>query len=103
LKIKSDIHSGQTFQQCDQVRNWWKEQAHLAGKWAKNPNQIPAGLYVPGVTNVVPPTYPPVETAPPTTPTTPPTAPTTPSSGHPTTCGGYVNGIYYPDRSGSCG
>jgi len=102
LKIKSDIHSGQTFQQCDQVRNWWKEQAHLAGKWAKNPSQIPAGLYVPGVTNVVPPAYPPV--APPSTPpTAPATPPTTPPSGNPTTCGGYVNGIYYPDRSGSCG
>jgi hypothetical protein len=78
MKIKSDLHAGMTYTECDAQRNYWKSMAK-SGK---------CNAYYP------PTTYPPT-TYPPTT--YPPT--TYPPSGS----GGYVNGVYYPDYSGTCG
>jgi hypothetical protein len=64
-----------TFAECDQQRDWWKKQAEMMEVYAKSSSTTPpAGLWFP---------------------TTSPT--------YPTTGGGYVNGVYYPDKSGVCG
>ena len=79
MKIKSDLHAGMTYTECDAQRNYWKSMAQ-SGK---------CNAYSP------PPYYPPTYYPPTTYPPTyyPPT-----SSG-----GGYVNGVYYSDMSGACG
>jgi hypothetical protein len=78
MKIKSNVHAGMTYQECDAQRNYWKKMAQ-SGK---------CNAYYPPAS--YPPTYYPPTYYPPTYPPT--------SSG-----GGYVNGVYYADMSGSCG
>ena len=73
MKIKSDLRAGMTFEECDIQRDKMKAAAQ-AGKCSY----------------LNPPTP-----YPPTKPTYPPTTPTT--------GGGYYGGVYYPDRSYSCG
>ena len=69
MKIKSDLHAGMTYAECDAQRNYWKNMAKSGYCTGYNPQPYPPAPYPP---------YPP--------------------SG-----GGYVNGVYYPDRSGTCG
>lgn len=78
MKIKSDLHAGMTYTECDAQRNYWKSMAQ-SGKCT--------GYYPPYP-------YPPT----PYPPTPYPPTPYPPSGG-----GGYVNGVYYPDYSGACG
>jgi hypothetical protein len=80
MKIQSDLHAGMSLSQCEASRNYWKGLVK-SGTCVANP-------------------YPPYPTTPPTT-TYPPTYPTYPT--YPTTGGGYVNGVYYADMSGTCG
>jgi hypothetical protein len=77
MKIRTDIHAGTTFAECDVQRDCWKQQAELMEKYANGSGSIPSGLQFPPYT---------------CSGTTPP-----PSGG------GYVNGVYYPDKSGVCG
>jgi hypothetical protein len=76
MKIKSDIHAGMTYAECDSQRNYWKSMAQSGHCTGYNPP--------------VPYPYPPYPPYP-------------PSPTYPTTGGGYVGGVYYPDRSGTCG
>lgn len=114
MKIKTDIHAGAcytTAQGCYDQRDFWKEQARNMEMYAKG-QQSTAGLYVSPyppkgysgswagqqVTNA-PMTIECINTAtgqPVTPPTKPPTTPPT------TGTGGWVGGVYYPDRSGVC-
>lgn len=109
MKIRSNLSAGQTFEQCDQQRNWWKQQAELMEVYAKSSSSTPpAGLWLPTSGSPSYPSYPttgggyvngvyyPDQSGVCGTSTVPPT--TTP----PTTGGGYVNGVYYPDKSGIC-
>lgn len=78
MKIRSNLSAGQTFTECDQQRNWWKKQAEMMEVYAKSSSKTPpAGLWFPTTGTPTYPTYP--------------------------TGGGYVNGVYYPDKSGVCG
>jgi hypothetical protein len=77
MKIRTDIHAGTTFAECDAQRDCWKKQAELMEQYANGSGSIPSGLQFPPYV---------------CTGTTPP-----PSGG------GYVNGVYYPDKSGVCG
>lgn len=77
MKIRTNILAGMTFAECDAQRDWWKQQAQLMEQYANNVNAgPPAGLWLPSGGTVYPPS----------------------GSG-----GGYVNGVYYPDKSGVCG
>jgi hypothetical protein len=87
MKIKCDLRAGATFGECDAQRNYMKQAAQRGDCSALNryypstnyPSQLPSQ----------PPAYrPPVYT---------------PPSQLPTQGGGYHGGVYYPDRSGSCG
>ncbi len=78
MKIKTDLRAGLTFEQCDAQRNYWKQAAQSG-----NCNAV--------LRDMAPP--------PPPTPVPPPTTP--PSQGQ-SGCS-WVNGIYYPDKSGVCG
>jgi hypothetical protein len=74
MKVKSDIRAGMSFEECDTQRNYYKSLVQ-SGRCVPNPN--PPGPYPP---NPYPPNpYPP-----------------NPSGG------GYVNGVWYSDRSGWC-
>jgi hypothetical protein len=73
MKIKSDVHAGITYAECDSQRAYWKNMAQSGTCTASYP-----------------PTYPSY-----------PTYPTSPT--YPTTGGGYAGGVYYPDQSGTCG
>ena len=73
MKIKSDLHAGITYAECDAQRSYWK-------------NMVKSG-YCTGYNPYPPSPYPPY----------PPYPPQPPSGG------GYVGGVYYPDRSGVCG
>lgn len=75
MKIHSDVHAGITYQQCDAQRNYWKNLAK-SGSCTAAPNPYPPQPYPP----TYPPTYPPQPTG-----------------------GGWVGGVYYPDKSGTCG
>lgn len=80
MKIRSNIHAGTTFAECDVQRDCWKQQAELMEKYSNGSSSTPpSGLQFPPYvcTSTTPPPYP---------------------SG-----GGYVNGVYYPDKSGYCG
>jgi hypothetical protein len=66
-----------TFAECDVQRDCWKQQAELMEKYANGSGSVPSGLQFPPYV---------------CSSTTPP-----PSGG------GYVNGVYYPDKSGYCG
>ncbi len=80
MKIKSDLHAGMTYEECDAQRNYWKGMAQSGHCTGVNPQPYPPTPY--------PPTpYPPYNPYPPA-----------PPSG-----GGYVNGVYYHDYSGACG
>lgn len=107
MKIKSDLHAGQTFAQCDDVRNWWKEQARRMAQWASNPTYPPpSNLYVPGYGGPQPPTYPPATSGGGSTGGSTGGGtyypPQTVGSVQPIGCGAYINGVYYPDQSGAC-
>jgi len=73
MKIKTDLKAGMTFAECDAQRNYWKGLVQ-SGQCIYNP-------------------YPPNPNPPNPNPPSPPPNP----SG-----GGYVNGVWYPDRSGWC-
>ena len=80
MNIKSGLLAGMTYDQCVELREWWKDMA-------KNG---------PCVTNPSPPTV----GAPPAQPSQPPS---TTANIQPACYGGYINGVYIPDRSGTCG
>jgi hypothetical protein len=88
MKVQSNICAGITFEQCDAQRNYYKGLVQ-SGKCVANP--YPPQPYPPYPPQPYPP-YPP-QPYPPYPP-----QPTPPPSG-----GGYVNGVWYPDRSGTCG
>lgn len=95
MKIRTDIRAGMTFQDCDRIRNYWKQQSALMQQYSKTCIQ-PHGLFLPpAVYNNEPGIQP--------TPPTPPVPPTPPMPGPVTSGCGWVNGIYYADRSGVCG
>jgi hypothetical protein len=73
MKIKTDLKAGMNFAECDAQRNYWKNLVQ-SGKCIYNP-------------------YPPNPNPPNPNPPYPPPNP----SG-----GGYVNGVWYADRSGWC-
>jgi hypothetical protein len=77
MKIKCDVRAGATYSsyaECDQAQKYWKQQAQLMEQYAGNVKAgPPAGLVLPS----------------------------TPPGGN--YGGGYVNGVYYPDKSGVCG
>lgn len=75
MKIRSNIRAGNALSQCQQQRDYWKARATEMEKIATSSK--PPTPYPP-----YPPYYP----------------PTPPVSG-----GGYVNGVWYADRSGACG
>jgi hypothetical protein len=80
MNIKSGLTAGMSYEQCTELREWWKDMARN-GPCVANPN-------------------------PPTPGTPPPTSaqpPTSTASIQPACYGGYVNGVYYPDLSGTCG
>lgn len=79
MKIRSDIHAGMTFAECDAQRDCWKKQAELMEQYANGSGSVPSGL-----------TFPPYTCS-------SSSGQTYPSGG------GYVNGVYYPDKSGVCG
>lgn len=72
MKIKTNLHAGMTFEECDAQRNYWKQAAQTGNCAAIQP---------PKPTQPLP---------------TPPTTPAQPNCS-------WVNGIYYPDMSGTCG
>lgn len=79
MRIRSNLTAGMTYEECDQQRDWWKEQANLMESYANSSGKTPpAGLWFPTSGQPTNPTY-------------------------PTTGGGYVNGVYYSDMSGVCG
>lgn len=95
MKIKTDIHAGMTFEECDQIRNYWKNQAQLMGQYSKTCFS-PAGLYFPpDVYNNQPQAKPPAPPQPP--------SPTPPQPGPQGSGCGWVDGVYFPDQSGLCG
>jgi len=73
MKIRSNLRAGDALAQCQKERDYWKAQA----------------VYMEAIATA------PVYTQPPST--TPPTTTTTGSN-----CG-WINGVYYADRSGACG
>lgn len=75
MKIKSNIRAGMSFAECDAQRNYMKEAARTGNCSALYPSQGPS--------------Y-------------PTQLPSQPPS-QPVAGGGYFGGIYFPDRSGSCG
>lgn len=79
MKTRTNLRAGDALRDCQRQRDYWKTQAERMEQIAKS--------------NVVvnPPYYPP------STPTTP-TTPTNPGY-----TGGWVNGVWYGDRSGWCG
>lgn len=86
MKIKTNVYAGMTYEECDAQRNWWKNQANMMESYYNSTSTYPpAGLWFPCQPTPYPPTTP-------TQPTTPPTG-----------SGGYVNGVWVPDMSGTCG
>jgi hypothetical protein len=82
MKIKSNLHAGMTFSECDAQRNYMKQAAQSGNCSALYYYQY-AQPYYPSQLPTYPPTYYP---------------PSQPTAG-----GGYYAGVYYPDRSGACG
>jgi hypothetical protein len=76
MKIRSNIHAGDALSQCQKQRDYWKAKALQMEQIATSYKPTPPTPYPP-----YPPYYP----------------PTPPSPG-----GGYVGGVWYPDRSGAC-
>jgi len=79
MNIRTGLLAGMSFDQCTDLREWWKDMARN-GPCVANPS-------------------PPSTTVPPTT-TKPPSTTTTIQ---PACYGGFVNGVYFPDMSGTCG
>ena len=50
MKIRSDIHAGMTFAECDVQRDCWKQQAELMEKYANGSGSVPSGLQFPPYT-----------------------------------------------------
>jgi hypothetical protein len=86
MKIKSNLHAGYTsYEECQKDVNYWKMEAQAMDQYSKTgtwPSDVPYPTYT-------------------TTPPPPTTLPYPPT--YPTTGGGYVKGVYYPDYSGYCG
>jgi hypothetical protein len=88
MKIRTDVLAGMTFEECDAQRNWWKYQAQLMESYGGNRSMTPPpDLWFPCMGN------PPVPGS--GSGSTPP--PTTLPAG-----GGYVAGVWVPDKSGTC-
>jgi hypothetical protein len=86
MKIKTNVFAGMTYEECDAQRNWWKNQANMMESYYNSTStKPPSGLWFPCQGN------------PPSGGGTPP-PPTPPPSGS----GGYVNGVWVPDMSGTC-
>ena len=107
MKIRTNLTAGATYAECDQQRDWWKQQAELMEKYSYNVKGTPpAGLWLPGTS--VPPsstgggyvgtTWYPDKSG--ICGGTVPSQPPTPTPQPPT--GGYVGGVWYPDKSGIC-
>ncbi len=80
MKIKTNISAGMTFEECDAQRDWWKTQAGMMEEYYNgNVYYPPTGLWYPCSG-------------------TPAPAPAPIPTG-----GGYVDGVWYPDMSGTCG
>jgi hypothetical protein len=80
MKIKTNIHAGySTYEECQKDVTYWKTMAQAMDAYSKT-GAWPSDLPYP-TTTVPPTTYPPT---------------------YPSTGGGYVNGVYYPDYSGYC-
>ena len=75
MKIKSNLHAGMTFAECDAQRNYMKQAAQTGNCSALN--------------------------QPVTNPGFPTQLPSPPPAQQPIG-GGYYGGVYYPDRSGWC-
>jgi len=89
MKIKTDLYAGMTYEQCDQARLWWKNQANMMEAYGTGASSTPpAGLWFPCMGN------PPVPGSGSGSTTPPPT--TLPAGG------GYVAGVWVPDMSGTC-
>lgn len=80
MKIHSNLRAGMTFAECNSARNAMKQAAQTGNcaalNWDTNQAVYPTQL----------PSYPPAAVQ-----------PVQPAGG------GYYYGVYYPDRSGSCG
>lgn len=94
MKIKTNVFSGMTFDECDAQRNWWKQQANMMESYYNSTATYPpSGLWFPCMPQPCPPFC-----SSGTTPVTP-VQPVTP----PANSGGYVNGVWVQDMSGTCG
>lgn len=83
MKIKTNLTAGMTFDQCKAQRDWWKNQASTMESYYYNKSLVPpAGLWFPCQGN--------------------PTYPGGSGSKPPTSSGGYVDGVWVPDMSGTC-
>lgn len=88
MKIKTDIYAGMTYEQCDQERLWWKNQANMMEAYGANKSATPpAGLWFPCLGN----------------PPIPGGGSSSGSGGSSSAGGGYVAGVWVPDMSGTCG
>ena len=97
MRVKTDLHAGQeyynfTFEDCDKIRNYWKDQAQKMQLFADKGVMSP-GLYFPPAVY----SYEPKPGG-----AQPPATPTPPATGDTLSCG-WVGGIHYPDMSGVCG
>jgi len=78
MKIRTELHAGYSdINECQGDANYWKMEAQAMEQYAKT-GKWPSGVPYPTYTYYPPDTY------------------------TPTTGGGYVNGVYYPDKSGTC-
>ena len=85
MKIHSNLRAGMTYTECDAQRNYMKNAAQTGNCSALNRN-----VWQPSYPTQLP-SYP-VQT------TYPTYSPNQPSQG-----GGYYGGVWYADRSGTCG
>jgi hypothetical protein len=89
MKIQTNLHAGMTFTECDAQRNYMKFAAQTGNCSALNgyptqpsyPTQLPSYPVQPSYPSQLP-SYPPSQ---------------------PVQGGGYYGGVYYADRSGTCG
>jgi hypothetical protein len=92
MKIQSNLRAGMTFAECDAQRNSMKYAAQTGNCAALNSNAwqpfYPTQL----------PSYPVQPSYPTNLPSYPPSQPVQPVQG-----GGYYGGVWYADRSGTCG
>jgi hypothetical protein len=93
MKIHSNLRAGMTFAECDDQRNYMKRAAQTGNCSALNNN-----VWQPSYPNNLP-SYPVQPSYPTNLPSYPPSYP--PSQ--PVQGGGYYGGVWYADRSGTCG